>query len=261
MKLAAIYNVWDGLELLEHSIKSIRNQVDVVIVVWQQWSNWGEKNPDTWNHVERLQDSGLMDYRINMEPDPGRMSTQYAMKFETAKRQAGIDKAVELGCTHFIGMDADEFYKEEEFAYGKKYIAQLHKQYHFAVPIRVYYKESTLCLDKLDDTFVPFICPLPATTGLRKTNLLIDPTRRTAETYQQMPVVIMHHMSWVRKNGIQGKLRNSTARKNIYKPELIEEYENAEEGTVLKHIYQGRKLVRVKNEFSIQDETWTKEAV
>ena len=251
MKLAAIYNVWDGLELLEHSIKSIRNQVDAVIVVYQRWSNWGERNDYCLPVIEQLKQDGLVDIDIQKEPVQGIASTQYAMKFETAKRQAGIDKAIELGCTHFIGMDADEFYKEEEFAYGKKYIAQLHKQYHFAVPIRVYYKEATLCLDKLDDTFVPFICPLPATTGLRKTNLLIDPTRRTADTYQQMPVVIMHHMSWVRKNGIQGKLRNSTARKNIYKPELIEEYENAEEGTVLKHIYQGRKLVRVKIEFSI----------
>lgn len=260
MKLAAIYNVWDGLELLEHSIRSIRNQVDVVILVVQHWSNWGEKNPDTFEVMERLTDLGLVDYQIQMEPSPNRMSTQFAMKFETAKRQAGIDKAVELGCTHFIGMDSDEFYNDEELEFGKRYIAQLPRQHHFAVPIRVYYKEPTLCLDKLDETFVPFICPLPATTGLRKTNLLIDPTRRTTNTYIQLPNITMHHMSWVRKNGIEGKLRNSTARKNIYKPELIEEYENAEEGTVLKHIYQGRKLVRVKNEF-IPNKAWTEEAV
>ena len=46
MKLAAIYNVFDAEELLPYSIKSIRDVVDKVIVVYQKTSNMGEKHPN-----------------------------------------------------------------------------------------------------------------------------------------------------------------------------------------------------------------------
>ncbi len=46
MKLAAIYNVWDGVELLKHSIASIKQDVDLIIIVYQDISNFGEEfNP------------------------------------------------------------------------------------------------------------------------------------------------------------------------------------------------------------------------
>jgi len=259
MKLAAIYNVWDSLELLSHSIDSIWKHVDEIIIVWQKWSNWGEvgnfsewdSNIVPFHHVAVVGKLHL----INMEPTPGRMSTDYAMRFETAKRQAGIDKAVELGCTHFIGMDADELYRPDEFAAIKE---RINPKLSYACKIRVYYKEPTLCLNELDNTLVPFICPLPARTGIRTTNVLIDPTRRTAANYSVIPEdqIVMHHFSYVRKDGIETKLRNSTARKNIYQKQLIEEWEGAKEGTVPQNIYPGKELIRVENEFKIP--TWAK---
>ena len=39
MKLAALYTIFDGLELLKDSIKQIENDVDVVIIGWQKVSN------------------------------------------------------------------------------------------------------------------------------------------------------------------------------------------------------------------------------
>ena len=39
-KLAAIYNVFDGEENLQSSIDSIRKNVDIIIVVQQQVSNF-----------------------------------------------------------------------------------------------------------------------------------------------------------------------------------------------------------------------------
>lgn len=250
MKLAAIYNVWDGIELLPYSIASIRDHVDVVIIVWQEKSNWGEVNPEI---REWLNHNNSYDIHIQMEPGLGLGSTQFAMKHETAKRQAGINKAIELGCTHFIGMDSDELYRPDEFELGK-FEAEQNPDLSYAVPIWVYYKSPTLCLDGIDTTYVPFICPLPATTGMRKTNLLIDPTRRTSDNYELLPNVAMHHFSWVRKNGIESKTRNSTARKNIHeRPKLLEEWNNADEGTVLREIYPGYTLMKVANEFNIPE--------
>ena len=39
MKLGIAYNLFDGEELLVDSIKSIRNSVDYIIVIYQQVSN------------------------------------------------------------------------------------------------------------------------------------------------------------------------------------------------------------------------------
>lgn len=252
MKLAAIYNAWDGIELLSHSIASIRGHVDVVIIVWQERSNWGEVNPEI---REWLNQNNSYDIHIQMDPGPGLGSTQFAMKHETAKRQAGINKAIELGCTHFIGMDTDELYRSHEFKLAKL-LSEKNPTTSFAVPIRVYYKSPTLCLDGIDTTYVPFICPLPATTGMRKTNLLIDPTRRTSGNYRPVAGIAMHHFSWVRRNGVELKTRNSTARKNIHTPKIQEEWDNAEEGTVLREIYPGYTLMKVANEFNIPE--WSK---
>ena len=41
MKLGACYNVFDGEELLEASILSIRDSVDFIVIVYQTVSNFG----------------------------------------------------------------------------------------------------------------------------------------------------------------------------------------------------------------------------
>lgn len=259
MKLAAIYNVWDNWEMLEPSIESIRADTELVVVVAQRVSNWGQSAP-IWQKLflERLNRQGLIDRLIWIEPNYKEPKWQLAQAMEKAKRQAGIDFAVQQGCTHFVSMDSDEFYREYEFHFMREWIAAspIRLKQSFACSIQVYYKSPNLKLDELDETYVPFICPLPAKTGgVKNCNLLIDPTRRTAANYHPLNFaeIKMHHFSWVRKGGIQDKLRNSTARMNIYKPAIIKEWEKAEAGTVLAEIYRGKRLIECKNEFLPED--------
>ena len=42
-RLAAIYNCWDGIELLSGSMESIAKHIDRFIIVYQNVSNFGEK--------------------------------------------------------------------------------------------------------------------------------------------------------------------------------------------------------------------------
>ena len=42
MKLGISYNLFDGEELLEYSINSVRDSCDHINVVYQKISNWGE---------------------------------------------------------------------------------------------------------------------------------------------------------------------------------------------------------------------------
>lgn len=255
MKLAAVYNVWDNWEMVEPSIESIYGGVDVVIVVAQRLSNWGKMAP-VWQKLflERMVRSGKIDELVWMEPKFEGKSWKLAQGWEKAKRQKGIDLSVEMGCTHFVGMDADEFYRPYEFQWMRKKIDEddyLRSCGH-ACKIQVYYKDPGLKVEGLDNTWVPFICPLPARTGrISKANVLIDPTRITVDRYHPIDEreMVMHHMSWIRKEGIIDKLSNSTARMNIYKDAVIKEWEEAGPGTVLKEIYPGRKLISCRNEF------------
>ena len=54
MKLGVSYNIFDGEELLENSIKSIRENVDYISVVYQEVSNFG--NPCDENLIPLLND-------------------------------------------------------------------------------------------------------------------------------------------------------------------------------------------------------------
>jgi hypothetical protein len=62
MKVGISYNVFDGEELLENSIKSIRDNVDYVSVVYQTVSNFGNPCDDGLVPLlEKLVKDGLVD--------------------------------------------------------------------------------------------------------------------------------------------------------------------------------------------------------
>ena len=44
MKLGVAYNIFDGEEMLIHSLRNLRPMVDYVCVVYQTTSNFGNKN-------------------------------------------------------------------------------------------------------------------------------------------------------------------------------------------------------------------------
>ena len=58
MKLGVSYNIFDGEELLEGSIKQIKDQVDYISVVYQTISNFGNScNEDLVNFLNKLKNS------------------------------------------------------------------------------------------------------------------------------------------------------------------------------------------------------------
>lgn len=61
MKLGISYNLFDGEELLEKSILSIRENVDYISVVFQMVSNLGDIcNPNIKNQLIELKSKGLI---------------------------------------------------------------------------------------------------------------------------------------------------------------------------------------------------------
>jgi hypothetical protein len=208
MKLAAVYNVWDGLEHLNKSINLIYAHVDHVVIVWQTVSNFGEVNPETAIAVQIMVARYPKVTHLYYQPD----LKQQGHQNERNKRMIGWAKAKELGCSHFVFMDTDEYYPD--FAQGKQEFIDRGLDTSYCKLI-TYFKEPTYILDPLEAYFVPFICTTNVKTIGGGFPAYCDPTRGVSPAGRCAELSIkMHHMSYVRKD-IAQKLRNSSARVNI----------------------------------------------
>lgn len=250
MKLAAIYNVFDGHELLEKSIMSIRDHVNKVIVIWQDVSNYNDYDASIEGVVSDLNRRGIVDHQARFVP----VAHHAPFQSETLKRKWGIKIARELRCSHFLSMDVDEFYIPDQFKAAKKFMKN-GDWGGSACRIRVYYKSPELCFKNLDRTWVPFIHKIDCKhTGHYP--VYADNTRKV--TYQggfvEFPpeMIIMHHYSWVRKD-IEKKVKNSTAYPNLERhgKKLFSEWEHAKEGSHIKCVFNDT-LVRAENIFGIE---------
>jgi hypothetical protein len=251
MRLVAIISAWsDTKELLPFCIRNIAKVVNKVIVVYSTTSNKGNKD----DSIQELVFSDLTCQWVNVEPDLSKSSHQN----ETDKRNYGLEISKMQGFTHFIIMDADEFYLPEEFQRAKNLVEEKGLN-GIVCPLKVYIKDPTLCCD--DHTLVPAIQRLKPETQVgsfkkypftvdSEGHVHIDPTRRVNHYDKvEMSDMFMHHMSYVRKN-VDLKIDNSSASLYRSREVIYRELQEAEEGYESK-LYH-RKLNRVPNYFNIQ---------
>jgi hypothetical protein len=252
MKLAAIYNVWaDGLDLLKPSVENILPVVDEVIIVFSSYSNYGHYIPFTClDPHEKIQ-------YVNCEPNRNNPPHQN----EIDKRNLGLNCAKEQDFTHFLNMDADEFYQQDEFLTEKNFIEK-NNVAGMVCGIKVYFKSPTLTVG-FDHTLVPFIHKLTPElkfvlnnksypfayddTG----NAHIDPTRRL-NLYSNILFsnVVMHHYSWLRSD-YNLKIENSAARNNLRKSSIYKDLEDAAPG-VYNQFYR-KELTECANIFNLPE--------
>jgi len=238
-KLAAIYCIWDGVTLLKGSMNCLKNYVDIFIIVWQDISNFGEQY-DPFEELD-LSDYPCVFVKFAPEIIAGTLN-------EKKKRNLGIETAKQLNCTHFVQMDCDEYYMD----FGAAKQAYINSNIPGSVcKIFTYFQKPIYRCDIEDGYYVPFIHQLrPDTrTGERDYPFYVDPTRRINEPSVVILDVYMHHFSWIRRD-IGKKCRNSSAKKNIEKGTILEDYK--------KEIHEGfyirdwdRRIKIVDNYFDI----------
>lgn len=239
-KLAAIYNIFDGQENLVSSIKSIRENVDIIIAVQQEVSNFGNKH--TINLKKFLQNIKEIDFVLNYEPN----LLLIAGKNEFNKRIIGLKKAIDLGCTHYLHIDCDEEYDKLNFK--KAYNKILENDYDStACNLINYFKFKDLMIDEKSDYYVPFIHKIQKGKmhlGLESPYpVYVDKTRKGNPVNNfylfKEEELQMHHFSWVRNN-IEEKLINSTARPIFepYRKEIVKSYNDFQ---------REQKLIKIKN--------------
>jgi len=249
-RLAAIYNAWDSMELLPGSINSMIEHVDLVIIIFQKVSNFGERynplmdfDPSGFNEPNKII---LAEYKPNFELG-GTIN-------EVRKRNIGLDIAREHKCSHFLHVDCDEYY--ENFCALKEEYVQA--GYSGSVcPIYTYFKRPVWRLEEIDGYFVPFIHELRSDTKAGRSTYpyYCDPTRVINESDVVRLSQPMHHYSWVRKD-IERKIRNSSAGQHGNKLQgLLSDYNSPEleanpEGFIIKDM-GGQKIKIVPDLFGL----------
>lgn len=212
-KLGVSYNVFDGVELLESSILSIRKNVDYINVVFQKVSNYGEMAEDNSIKIlNRLKSLKLIDNFILYHPDLDAPSSLNELK----KRELGLKDCLNHKCTYFLNMDTDEYYLEDQFFKAKRFIFENNISCS-ACPMYYYIKSPHYkFVEPRRSTFVPFICKIDSRTKLKlaaKSFCLVDPTRMVSfkgRVWIFAPnMIAMHHMAFVRKDLLK-KFRNSS---------------------------------------------------
>lgn len=225
MKLGIAYNLFDGVELLEFSARSIRNCADFVVVVYQETSNFG--NASNVNVVEILNDlksKGLINEFSLYVPNVGLKGHGN----EIAKRNLGIELCLQAGCSHYMTMDVDECYKESELINAKQ-IVESNNYDSSACQMQTYYKTAEWAITPPETYYVPLIYKIDERRFNQNVRWQIsaDPTRRLEQKKMMVftrDKIEMHHYSYVRKD-IRAKLNNSSANVNWKnKIELLASY-------------------------------------
>lgn len=274
MKLGVSYIVFDGVELLEHSIKQIRNHVDFVQVIYQNTS-WFGKNikEEDLLELKRLERTNLIDeltlftsFNPLLTKNPRDIVT--AKDYERSKRQVGLTTCKNKGCTHYLCMDVDEFYVTEQFAKAKEYI--ISNNIDVSAVKFINYVNLPILHRGSDGSTVPFICKLDSSSKMSKGFFTkCDVTRGISNITKKSYLfsqneILMHHMETVRKD-LHLKYESTT--RSIFKRERTNELianirsvgEDTKKFWFNKIIFPGTPIVdlnKVDNIFNIPYKKW-----
>ena len=269
MRLGISYIVFDGIELLEHSIRQIRSHADFICVVYQRVSWFGAKLPDSSVHMlTSLQKKGLINELICFSAfapmsEPSTSSAIRSKSYETLKRQVGLDRCIQNKCTHFLGMDVDEFYDTQEFGAAK---SKINSQNIGSTAVRfINYVNLPTVHRGYDAKRVPFICRISNRSKMTKDFFVrCDPTRGISPLIEpkyefSSSELTMHHMETVRRD-LDTKYQ-STTRVNFNRnktQDLIETIKSVHPGSHTINfngvIYPGQremKLYSCDNRFNL----------
>lgn len=252
MKISASYNYFNGDEHLIPSLKLMRLCVDHISVVCQKVSNAGEPITsfalDALHSAEELK---LIDEIIFFEPDLNLPRNGN----ELSKRKIGLDIARSVNATHFLSVDADEFYRPLEFNIAKGLI-QRHGWMSTSVSTFLHVRSPIWRAP--DVTCCCFITEIAIDTEIGteffpRDN--VDPTRRmtasaTNHHHFESNVIAMYHMNLVRRD-LDQKLRNSTTTDTDFLNSVAEAVCQWQPGAPFEFPHKGKLDLRmVDNEFN-----------
>jgi len=250
MRLAALYSVFNGTELLEKSIQQIYDDVDIIIICYQKISYKGSKikqsDVDVIFTLSQMDKVFIDFYQTDL--------TLHTKENERRKHNQMIQVAKLHACTHFVFLDCDHYYITDQFRKVKKKAA---KYDITATAMYTYYKEPTWQLHPIENYFMPFICKIYPNTEIinQKYQFLTDPSfcinTRDKQYLFDIDEIMLHHYSMLRTD-IENKFKNAAASVNWMDkiPDFISEYQNAKVGSKISY-FHGREIIEVPNYFNL----------
>lgn len=255
MKLALCYTVFNGLELLEQSIKAMIKEVDLIILCYQETSNKGNKCKQVKPFCEYLADKYKDKIHLDRY-DPSEIAT--TKENERQKHTQLMNEAKRLHASHYILAATDHFYTVDHIRYAKRKAIEL----DFDVSVTrmfTYYKEPIWQLEPPEEYFMPFISKLHRSTLFTRRvsyPVVVDPSVKvnTSSVIHEFSIddCVLHHFSMIRKD-IKDKFKNAASSVN-WTPEQVNrfvlEYNCAKIGDPISY-FKGRKIIQVKNIFDL----------
>lgn len=252
MKVALAYSVFNGVELLEKSIRTHAPFVDDIIICYQTVSNRGNFNDTlekdlvkiaTINKVQLHRWNPVLSYDTKTN--------------ELNKHNHMIGLCRSIGATHMIISATDHFYQPDQF----KLAIEQSANYNLTLTAMfTYYKHPTWQLTPIEDYYMPFMIRLTDKTRFERQSIYpykIDPSLKinTSSHHRlfEQTEIMMHHYSMIRMN-IMDKFKNAAsptfdrAIKEGYMDEWVNYDINSNPGV---KYFSGRKIKIVENYFDI----------
>jgi hypothetical protein len=218
MKLSATINFFNSEELIKDVVLNIRPLVDHLSVVYQEYSNCNEKITDEAKQLlNELISQRLVDDVVCYQPDFNIIPSLN----EFNKRKIGLELARSINASHFLLMDSDEFYDQEQFINAKRLI-EIEDITYSCVHSYFYLRRPIYRSKFIDTTNVCFIVKITPELEFKYNQNFpidyVDPTRRLINesgTFKlfDKDTIVMHHMNFVRKN-FNSKLKNTSSGAN-----------------------------------------------
>ena len=285
-KLGIAYNVFDGEELLEKSILSVRNTADYICVVWQRISNMGNfADPYLEVFLNSLKTKGLIDElieyvprkftdleKINMtHPDSTYSCAETPFCIydrscnQITKRNIGRLSCKNNGCSYFMSMDSDEFYQEFDLKTIYQDILTNNYATSFAL-MKEFFKKPIYQIKRLNNLYlVPVIqmTSLELKVGAFNTKYFndqfsVDPTRCVSIDYTNSYKIYsreqleMYHMTYVRNN-IMIKYKNASRQNNKFNVSNYINNWKFGDPVMLPNSHENMELIQCQDIFNIGD--------
>jgi len=207
ISIGAIYSTFDGLNLLETSLNSIRKSVNYVVVVHQTVDFYGNQCVDNYESIfNRLIERKLIDDVVYVN-DLG--SDKESGMIE--KRNIGLRMCDNNLCTYVMPMDADECYDANSIVATASDMKKNNINVAYS-PIITYYNDVHHYF--YDFYYVPSMYKMRSGLqfGHYASSVICDPLRKMEEsTFKVYTGFHMHHLSYVHNN-LRKKFESSISR-------------------------------------------------
>lgn len=265
MKLGVSFNIFDGEEMLFFSLRNLRPMVDHINVVYQTTSNFGNKNPNLEEILNKYFRAGLIDKLYKYEPsfeknEDGSIKWQNGQLNEIKKRNIGLNICRANGCDTMMTLDCDELYDPEEFKWAKEDFDNGGYDTSFC-KMSTFYKHPTLRLYPKEEYFAPLFYKIRKDTefgyAMPFYPVTLDPTRKVKAGYSRIyerEEIEMQHFAYVR-NDISSKVINSSSQSDkVSKQKVIYHYNNFQDARDGALLIGGQSfgLIKVANKFDIE---------